>query len=186
MNMENQDTDRLLEQGLSGEPPREMFHARALRDSTAALVRARRGRTRWRLAAPSLAAAFLAAVSFLAGRYSAPQPATPPPLTEAGDMVAVSNELVVWLDAARLFKHLGMEDRMKRALDCASRLLPREAMAAGAAAGSVFFAASGDGIDGQGRQARSGPRPGASPSVDSMNRILAEFLGGYDHASTTD
>ena len=181
--MEHLDIDHLLEQGFSGEPPREVFRARALRDSTAALVRARRGRTWWRLAA---AAVFLAAVSFLAGRYSAPQPAPPTALAQAGDTVPVPSELVVWLDAARLFKQLGMEDRMNRALDCAGRLLPREASAAGGAPGPVFFAAGDDGIDRPGRRTGSGRQPEATRPAENVNRILAGFLGGYHHASATN
>jgi hypothetical protein len=186
--MENHDIDRLLERTFAGDPPGQAFRDRVQRDSTAAFVRARQRRARWRPVWLSAAAALMAGVSFLLGRGSVPRPVpqAAPALAEAGDTVAVPSELVVWLDAARLFKQLGMEDRMNRALDCAGRLLPREAIAAGAAAGPVFFAASGDGIDSQDRQVGSGPKPRAPQSVDSVSRVLAEFLGGYDHASATD
>ena len=57
--MNRQDMDRLLEESFSGDPPGEAFRARVLRDSTAAFVGARRGRSRWRLAALSAAAVLL-------------------------------------------------------------------------------------------------------------------------------
>jgi hypothetical protein len=79
-----------------------------------------------------------------------------------------------------------MEDRMNRALDCAGRLLPRDAISAGGAPMPVFFAASGDGSDSQGRQMESGPKAGAPQPGDCVNRVLAGFLGGYSHVSEKD
>ncbi len=184
--MHNHDIDRLLEEGLSCELPGEAFRARVLLESTTALVRARQDRHRWHLAALSAAAVLMAGVSFLLGRGSAPQPPTVPAIADAADTVVVPRELVVWLDAARLFKQLGMENRMSRALDCAGNLLPREAIRAGAATGLVSFAAGGEGIDNQRRPMGSARKPRVPRSVDKVNRVLAEFSGGYDHANATD
>jgi hypothetical protein len=188
--MNDQDIDRLLEEGFSSDSPGPVFRARVLLDCTAALARRRRIVRTWRLAALAAAAVVIAAISFLLGRSSVGprllQPVAEPVVADAGDTVVVPKDLLACLSAARLFRQLGMEDRMNRALDCAGRLLPREAIGAGGATGPVFFAAVGDGIDSRGRQMGSGPKPGAPQSVDSMNRVLAGFLGGYDHASATD
>jgi len=183
--MNNQDIDRLLEQSLSGDPPRQVFRAQVLLDSTEAFVHARRTRTRWHFAALSAAAVFIGGVSFLLGRGSMPQPATGPNINVAGDTVAVPKELVACLSAARLFKQLHMEDRMNRALDCAGKLMPREAIATGGAAGSVF-AAGGEGFGSQSRYVGSSPKQGSSQSVENVDRILAGYLGGYYHESGMD
>jgi hypothetical protein len=183
--MNNQDIDRLLEQGLSGDPPGQVFRARVLADSTEAFVRVRRSRARWRLSAFSAAAVFIAAVAFLLGRCSVPQPATQPVVANATGTVTVPRELLACLDAARLFKQLGMKDRMNRALDCADRLLPREAIAAGGAAGPVF-PSGGEVIESPSRYAGPGRTPGQRQSAESANRILATSLGGYYHAGKMD
>jgi len=183
--MNNQDIDRLLEHSLSGEPAGQVFRARVLMDSMEAFVRARRTRARWHFTALSAAAVFLAGVSFLLGRCSLPQPAMPPVGPYATDTVAVPKDLVACLSAARLFKQLHMEDRMNRALDCAGRLLPREAIATGGAAGPVF-AAGGEGFESQSMYVGPSPKPGSSPSAENANRILAGYFGGYYHESGVD
>lgn len=183
--MNNQDIDRLLEESLSGDPPRQVFRAQVLLDSTEAFVHARRSRARWRLVAFNVAAVFIGGVSFLLGHYSAPQPAGNRVAAEASETVAVPKELVACLSAARLFKQLGMEDRMNRALDLAGRLLPREAIAASSAAGPVF-PGGGEVIESQSRYAGPGHKPDQRQSVESRNRVLAGSLGGYYHANETD
>jgi hypothetical protein len=172
--MNNQDIDRLLEQGLSGDPPRQVFRAHVLMDSTEAFLRARRGGVRWRLGVLSAAAVFIAGVSFLFGRYSAPQPVANQMTANASDTVAVARDLVVWLEAARLFKQLGMEDRMSRALDRAARLLPREAIIAESAQERAFAAESVE--DREERVLPTG-MAGPNPSVQSVQQILAQAFG---------
>jgi hypothetical protein len=89
--------------------------------------------------------------------------------------VAVPNDLVAWLDAARLFHQLGMPDRMGRAVDRASRLLPAEAAATTVACGT---AAPGREIEkitpegGSGSQARSSRvwGPGATSTSGGTGR----------------
>jgi hypothetical protein len=182
--MDNQDIDRLLEQGLSGDPPRQVFRAAVLMDSTEAFRRARRG-AGWRLAALSAAAVLIGGVSFLVGRYSAPHTVANPTTVNASDTVTVSRDLVACLSAARLFKQLHMEDRMNRALDCAGRLLPREAIATGSAAGPML-AAGVEGFESPSRYGGSSPKPGSPQSAENVNRILAGYLGGYYHESGVD
>lgn len=183
--MNNQDIDRLLQENLSGDLPGPVFRARVLLDSTAALSRRRQVIRAWHPAALAAAAVVIASISFLLGRSSMTpglrQPVAEPVVADAGETVVVPKDLIACLSAARLFRQLGMEDRMNRALDCAGRLLPREAISAGGAARPVFFAASGGGSDSQGRQMESGPKAGAPQSGDRVNRVLAGLLGGYDH-----
>ncbi len=183
--MSHEDIDRLLERNLGGASPGQMFRPRVLMDSTAAFVLARRRRARWRSIALSAAAVFIAAVCFLLGRCSMPRPTTQPVMANAGDTIAVPRDLIACLSAARLFKQLGMEDRMNRALDCAGRLLPREAITAGSATESVF-AGGGEAIESQGGCMSRSHKPGHRQPAESANRILAESLGGYYHASAAD
>ncbi len=187
--MNNQDIDRLLEQSLSGDPARQVFRAQVLLDSTAAFTHHRQVARTWRLATRSAAAVVIASVSFLLGRGSMgpglSQPVAEPAVAGAGETVVVSKDLVACVSAARLFKQLGMEARMNRALDYAGRLLPREAISAGSGAGLVF-AAGGEGIESQGGPVGPSRKPGSPQSVDSMNRVLAGSLGGYYHAGGMD
>jgi hypothetical protein len=202
--MNNADMDRILEQGLSGEPPREEFRERVLRDSLLIFARARRTRVRWRAALLTAAAVVIAGVSFLLGRYSWPQerlaaPPVPKPVTADTQGIRVPSELVQWVEAARLFRQLGMEDRMARAVDHASKLVPYETVAGAVVWGSVPGGESG-GITAEGAGATrisdvtggvTGPRStilsalslGAPPpapgplSDEYVNPILAHSLG---------
>ncbi len=168
--MNSQDADKLLEQNLSGDPPSPALRARVLRDSTAAFVHTRRSGARWRLIALGTAATLIAAVSFLLGRGSALRSATEPALAEAGDTVAVPSEMVAWVNAARLFKQLGMEDRVGRALDRAGRLMPPDTGDPGPAFAGVAGA-------GQEKHAEEADPPDRPESLTCMNRIMAQSLG---------
>ncbi len=174
--MNSQDADNLLEQNLSGDPPSPAFRARVLRASTAAFIHTRRSGACWRLVALGTAATFIAAVSFLLGRASVPQPGTEPAVAKAGDTVAVPNELVAWVNAARLFKQLGMEDRAGRALDHAGRLMPAEA--AGTVAGARPGFTGGEAAGARQEQRPEGAnRPDRHESFARVNRIMAQYSG---------
>ena len=175
--MNDRDIDQFLEQNLRRDPPSRQFRARVLQDSTTAFLHARRSYARWRLAALSAAAVFIAAVSFLLGRYSVP--ANLPPVAgpvavgEAGRPTAVSSDLIAWLDAAQLFKRLGMEDRMARAVERAHDLLPANTADV---PGSGFTARSG--TDG----GRKGPeesvrRRDSHESSTLLDQIMALSVG---------
>jgi hypothetical protein len=178
--MEDRDVDTQLRQHLSGEPPREAFKQQTLRDSTAALVRVRRRRSAWRRAELAAAAILIAGVAFLGGRLSAPR-ALPrsvdvaPQAAAGSEGVTVPSDLVAWLDAARLFGQLGMEARMARAVERASRLLPVGTVTADVRAGHVFAA---DGCI-EGGKRRVEPMDMLCPhsSADSVNHILAQLFG---------
>ncbi len=168
--MNSQDADKLLEQNLSGDPPSPALRARVLRDSTAVFVHTRRSGARWRLIALGTAAVLIAAVSFLLGRGSALRSATKPALADAGDTVAVPSELVAWVNAARLFKQLGMAERVGRALDHAGRLMPADT----AGPGPAFAGGAGAG---QEKQVEEADRPDRQEPSSYMNRIMAQSLG---------
>jgi len=177
--MNDQDMDKLLEQGFSGNPPGQLFQARVLRDSTAALVHARRHRVRWRLAPLSAAAAFIAAASFLLGRSSmgplSPPPSVPLVVARADDTVAVPQELVAWLEAAQLFRQLGMEDRMGRAVERARRLLPADTVIADGP--TLRLVAAAESIEDREERVQPMGMPGPNPSVHSLDQILAQVFG---------
>jgi hypothetical protein len=125
--MAHPDIDNLLEQSLSGHPPDAAFRAGVLRASMAALERSRRDHVRRRRIQFGLVAALVAAASFLVGRCAAPSAVTLPPApvaVEPGETVRVSRELIAWLEAANLFRQVGMQDRMARAVGRAGGLLP--------------------------------------------------------------
>jgi hypothetical protein len=203
--MNNADMDKLLEQGLSGEPPREEFRERVLRDSLVTFARARRTRVRRRAALLAAAAVVIAGASFVLGRYSWPQESlvAPPvsrPAAADSQGVTVPSELVQWVEAARLFRQLGMEDRMARAVDHASKLVPYDTATGAVACGSTAPGGEGGGIAAAGAGATrisdvtsgaAGPRstilsalglvappPAPGPLSDEhVNPILAHSLG---------
>jgi hypothetical protein len=177
--MKDTDMDKHLRRHLSGDPPREAFKQQALRDSTAALVRIHKRRSAWRRAELAAAAVLIASVGFLGGRLSMPHtlPSSVdvvPHATAEPDGVTVPSDLVAWLDAARLFKRLGMEERMARAVERAGRLLPVETVIADNQAGQVFAARS---IENQNKHMDLTDMPGPHPSAESVNQILAQSFG---------
>jgi cytochrome c-type biogenesis protein CcmH/NrfG len=189
--MNDAEMDRLLERIAMGEPPRALFKEQALRDSLAVFARGRRNRVRWRVAGLAAAALLMATVSFLLGRYSLPPtgreptpiaaPVAPPPLARSPGQdragaqgVAVPDDLVAWLEAARLFRQLGMEDRMARAVDRAHRLLPYDTATAYVALSSgMGFQPMHHRQDADATLPLS-PRPS---SFQTMNRIMALSFG---------
>ena len=171
--------DKLLGQHLSGDPPDKAFKEQTLRDSLAAFNRVQRLRSAWRRAKLAAAAVLVAGVAFLGGRLS--MPGTPVRnVAEArqhvveSDGVTVPTELVAWLEAARLFRQLGMEDRMARAVERAGRLLPVETFIADRETLRVFAAES---IENQTERVQPMGISGPHPSAESINQILAQSFG---------
>ncbi len=176
--MKDKDTDTNLTQHLSGDPPREAFRQRLLRESTAEFIRVSRRRSAWRSAEFAAAAILIAGVAFLGGRLSVP-PASPtrvdvPAHADTGDGVYVPSELVAWLEAARLFRQLAMEERMARAVERAARLLPHDIVIADGQARPVFAAGS---IEDQMKLMELMDMQGPQPSAESINHILAQSFG---------
>ncbi len=179
--MNDQDVDNLLERNLSGDPPSQAFRAQVLQASSTLFALTRRRRARRHLMVLTTAAAVLiAGVSFLGGRYSVMRRSTEAPpgappvamaVAQADETVVVSSELVAWVNAARLFKQLGMEDRVARALDRAGRLMPPDTADPGAGTGSVFTGA------GQEEHPDEADRSDRRESFSVMNRIMAQYSG---------
>jgi hypothetical protein len=175
--MEERDVDVHLNQHLSGQQPRETFRQEALRDSMASFVRIHRRRSARRRAECAAAAVLIAGIAFFSGRLSAP-----PPLPGNVDIasqaaaepegVAVSSDLVAWLDAARLFGRLGMQDRMARAVERAGRLLPADIGTMDDRTDQVFV---GGFVEDQEERIEPMVSQGSQPSSESINQILAQF-----------
>jgi hypothetical protein len=173
--MNDRNVDKLLEQALSGSSPGQAFRTKVLLDSTTAFVCARRSHARWRFAVLSAAAVVIAAVSFLLGRCSVPSDKPRPAVAGGVETVAVPSDLVAWLDAACLFKQLGMEGRAAHAVDRATQLLSRETLLADAQGGRVF--AAGESMGNQKESKEPTGMPGPHPSIERVNRVLAQSLG---------
>ncbi len=191
-NMKYKDVDKYLRQHLSGDSPREAFKQQTLRDSTAALVRVRRRRSIRRRAELVAAAVLIAGVAFLGGRLSVPRKLprsvdVAPRAVAETDGVNVPSDLVAWLDAARLFKQLGMEDRMGRAVERAAKLLPYDAVAASSMTGQAFTATGGDDVfENQNKHLILADILYPPESVESISGIIAQSFGGDNYASKMD
>lgn len=179
--MNESEAEELIGRSLSAGRPREVFRARLLGDSTAALVRTARTRARWRMAGLAAAAVLIAAVSFLCGQLSVSRPGAQGP-TVAGpgshetETVGVPAELVTWLETARLFERLGMEKRVAHAYERASRLVPYDETLASRLTDAAYAAGGGQSHDQSDR-----PDPTAADRGQpnqTTNRIMAQSLGG--------
>ena len=177
--MKDKDADTNLTQNLSSEPPRDAFKQQLLHESTAEFIRVWRRRLAWRRAKFAAAAVLIAGVAFFGGQLSV-QPKLPTTENVAKhvdietDSVNVSTELVAWLEAARLFRQLGMEDRMARAVERAGRLLPADTFIADGQTLPVLVA---DSIENQAERVELMGISGPHPSVESINQILAQSFG---------
>jgi hypothetical protein len=210
--MKEKDVDKYLSQHLSGSPPREALKQQALRDSTAALVRIRRRRTARRRVECAVAAVLIAGIAFIGGRLSVPRKlprsvdvapqataesvprellrsvdVAPQAVAEAEtDSVNVPSDVVAWLDAARFFKRLGMEDRMARAVEHAGKLLPYNAVASISTTGQALAFTDDEVFENQNKHSILADISGPHESVESISGIIAQSFGGYYHASKMD
>ena len=126
------------------------------------------------------AAVLIAGVAFLGGRLSVPRmlPGSVDVALRAAaesDGVTVPSDLVAWLDAARLFRQLGMEDRMARAVERAGRLLPADTFIADGQTLRVFATAGSN--ENQRERIELMGISGPHPSAESINQILAQSFG---------
>ena len=190
--MKDKDIGEQLRQHFSGDPPREAFKQQTLRDSTAALVHVQRRRSAWRRAEMAAAAVLIAGVGFLGGRLSIPRTLprnvdVVPQVTAEPDGVTVPSDLVAWLDAARLFRQLGMEDRMARAVEHAGKLLPYDAMASSNMTGKTLAANGDDEVfENQNKHLNLADILNPHESVESISGIIAQSFGGNYYESKMD
>lgn len=174
--MKDTDIDSHLTQFLPSGLPAERFKKKVLADSMNEFIRHHRRRSIRRNAMVVAAAVFIACVSFAGGRFSVSS--TLPRINRGGrtsyeepGSVSVSKDLVAWLNAAQLFRQLGMQDRMARSVDRAARFLPNNTGIADNQTMAIFAA------DFDSRQEETvnptdpqGPRS----SIENINGILSQ------------
>jgi len=189
--MKSQDIDDLLKEGLSGEPPAAAFRSQALQHSTAVFMQARRTRARWHWATAGAAAILLAGISFLVGRLTVPNASVEglEPTSQTANTaheVIVSDELIAWLDAARLFKQLGMEERMAHALERAGRLRAYQSSPVHRSADRVVAAASDQAAKEKKKPEGLAVLPRLYEPPRIIEGVMASSLGEYKNASEDD
>ena len=182
--MKDNDVDKYLREQFSGNPPREAFKQEVFRNSTAALVRVRRRHSLRRRAEYAVAAVLIAGIAFIGGRLSVPRKLprsvdVAPRAAAEADGVYVPSDVVVWLDAARLFKRLGMEERMIRAFEYASELTPYDAVASISTTGQASAFTDDEVFDNQNRHSIRADILGLHESVGSISGIMAQSFGDY-------
>jgi len=191
--MKDKEVDTHLRQHLSGDSPGGAFKQYVLSKSMAEFVRVRRRRSVWRGAGLAAAAILIVGIAFLGGRLSAPR--TLPSSTDISPRAAVEpagvrvpNDLVAWLDAARLFERLGMEDRMSRAVERAGKLLPYKAVAEIDMTEQATTSCSNGQELFQEQNKHSILAEILTPreSVESVSRMIAESFGGYYNENRID
>ena len=146
---------------------------------------------RWKWYLSAAAAVLIAGIAFLGGRLSAPRmlPMSvdiAPWATTEPDGVTVASDLVAWLDAARLFRQLGMEDRMADAVESAGRLLPSEAVAASSVMGQSFTGTGDNVFENQNKYSILAEILRPHESVEHVGGIMAQSFGGYYYESKMD
>ena len=129
--MNNHDINKLIEDALSANGASNVFKEHVLRDSTAAFTRGRALRRQFRVTGLTLVILLATAAAFICGRLSVHERLTHGRMiaqnaAEKNDSVRVSRDLVAWLDAARFFTQLGMDERAALSYRKASELIPRD------------------------------------------------------------
>lgn len=137
------------------------------------------------------AAVLIAGVAFLSGRLSAPRTLprnvdVAPRMASKPDGVTVPSDLVAWLDAARLFRQLGMEERMARAVDHAGKLLPYDAVAANSVMGQSLTSTVDEVFENQNKHSILTDILGPHESVESISGIIAQSFGDNYYESKMD
>jgi hypothetical protein len=136
----------------------------------------------------------IAGIAFIGGRLSVPRKlprsvdVAPQAVAEAEtDSVNVPSDLVAWLDAARLFKRLGMEERMGRAVEHASKLLPYNAVASISMTGQdLAFTDDDEVFEDKNKRLILTRILDPHESVESVSGIIAQSFGGHYNASKMD
>ncbi|MHC4581734.1 MAG: anti-sigma factor family protein [Planctomycetota bacterium] len=145
-------------------------------------------RRKWYLSA---AAVLIAGLAFLGGRLSVPRmlPMSVNIAQQASaepDGITVPSDLVAWLDAARLFGQLGMEDRMADAVESAGRLLPHDTVAASSVMAQGNTGTGDDDFEYQNKHSILAEILRPHESVESFSGIMAQSFGGNDYEGEMD
>ena len=169
--MNNQDINNLIEKALNTNSASDAFKEQVLRDSTASFSRGRILRKRLQTAGFTTLVLLVAGIAFFCGRLSVPselvdlQIATQS-IDAQDDSVRVSKDLVAWLDAARFFTRLGMEERATLSYRQASELIPYNVpvnQRAGFESHNMLADVSSD------------------CDYEILGKIIAQNFGGLDH-----
>jgi hypothetical protein len=149
--MSNNDLNDLIEEALSVQAANDAFKEHLLQDSTTAFVRGRALQRQLRMTGLTLVILLVTAATFVCGRLSVSSPVINQQVAvrtvdEGDEHIKVSKDLVVWLDAARFFTRLGMDERAALSYQQASDLIPYDALPesqqAGIRAQNLWAAAS--------------------------------------------
>ena len=166
--MKSHDTNKLIADALSANAASDAFKEHVLCDSTAAFTRGRVLHRRLRTAGFTSLILLVAAGAFFSGRLSVlrevgDRQIVTRSVDEQDDSVRVSRDMVAWLDAARFFTQLGMEERATFSYKQASELIPYDVQANRQA-----------GFESQNMLA------GISPGRDNeiLTKIIAQNFGG--------
>lgn len=129
--MSNHDVNKLIEDALNASPSSDAFKSQLLHDTTAVFVRDRTFKRRMRMMGLIVAILFVSTTAFFSGRLSVSERITNQQIAvqtadEDKESVRVSKDMVVWLDAARFFTQLGMNERAALSYKQASDLIPYE------------------------------------------------------------
>lgn len=127
--MNSQDINNLIENALSADSAGGAFKKQLLRDSTEVFSQGRALHRRLRTAGFTSLVLLITGAAFFCGRLSVPgelvdRQIVPQSVDAPDDSVRVSKDLVAWLDAARFFTQLGMDERAALSYRQASELIP--------------------------------------------------------------
>jgi len=134
----------------------------------------------------------IAGIAFIGGRLSVPRKLprsvdVAPRAAAESEGVTVSSDLVAWLDAARLFKRLGMEERMARAFEHASELTPYNTVASNSTTGHASTVNGDDEVfENQSKYSILTEILGPHESIGSISGIIAQSFGDYYYESKMD
>jgi len=123
------DFDELITEGLIQGKAETAFRTRLKQQSGQAFIKGQQRRLWYRRSSLICVVLLVAMSAFYSGRATVKphSPGKPIVSTDPGqndDTILVARDLVTWLEAARFFKQLGMEERANKAFQLASNLTP--------------------------------------------------------------
>ena len=127
--MSSHDVNKLIEEAFSATAANDAFKEHLLRNSTVAFAKGRALQRRLRMTGLTFVILFVTMAAFVCGRLSVSSHATDRQVAsqtvgEEDEDIRVSKDLVAWLDAARFFTRLGMDERAALSYQQASDLIP--------------------------------------------------------------
>ena len=127
--MNENDINDLLSSSLGGNSARKDFKEQLLQNSTAAFTRGRIFHQRLRTTGLISLIIIFTTAAYLSGRFSVSRKTNERQIIVQhtnNDSISVSRDLIAWLDAAKFFTQLGMDQRAEFSYKQASQLIPVE------------------------------------------------------------